>query len=194
MPLPGHGRGAAEYCDDCLATPRPWLRGRAVMLYDGCGRDLVLRLKHHDRTDLARPLGTWMARILPDLTQGLRAPLLVPVPLHPLRLWRRRYNQAALLAQRIGKVMGVEVIPDALRRTRRTPVLKAAGVSARFAALAGAFALHPRHAGRIRGRDVVVVDDVMTSGATLSVAAETLLDGGAASVCVLVLARTPKAP
>ena len=194
LPLPGQGRGGAEYCDECRVTPRPWERGRAVMLYDGKGRDLVLGLKHNDRTDLARPLGTWMARILPELAEGLSDPLLVPVPLHPLRLWARRYNQAALLARRIGKVAGVEVIPDALRRRRRTAKLKTAGVEERFAALAGAFTLHPRHAEQIRGRDLVVVDDVMTSGATLSVAAETLLDGGAASVRVLFLARTAKAP
>lgn len=194
LPLAGESRGHAEYCDACLAAPRPWVRGRAVMLYAGRGRDLVLGLKHGDRSDLARPLGAWMARLLPDLCDGAADPLLVPVPLHPLRLWRRRYNQAALLAQSIGRVTGVGVLPDGLRRVKRTAKLQALGVGARHAALKGAFALHPRHAGRIGGRHLVVVDDVMTSGATLSVATETLLAGGAASVRVLVLARTEKAP
>lgn len=194
LPLVGDSRGPAEYCDDCLKIHRPWTKGRAVMVYADQARRLVLDLKHGDRTDLARPLGMWMARTLPQLVDAGDDPLLVPVPLHPLRLWVRRYNQAALLAQGIGKVTGLQVIPDALLRPKRTAWLKAVGVDARFAALAGAFTIHPRHAARIKGRMVVVVDDVMTSGATLSVASETLLAAGAAEVRVLVLARTAKAP
>lgn len=194
VPLLGEDRGRPEYCDACLQGGRDWARGRAVGLYDGRLRELVLAFKHGDRTDLARPLGLWMARALSQLVPDGEIPLIIPVPLHPLRLWTRRYNQAALLAQRMGQETGHAVLVDALRRIRRTKPLKEADRAARAAAVAGAFAVHPRHRAAIAGRLVVVVDDVMTSGATLSVAARTLMAAGAGEVRVLVLARRDKAP
>ena len=194
VPLLGEERGRPEYCDTCLQHGRDWARGRAVGLYDGKLRELVLSFKHGDRTDLARPLGLWMARALPLLIGAEEAPVIIPVPLHPLRLWMRRYNQAALLARRIGEETGHPVLVDGLVRIRRTKPLKGADRAARAAAVAGAFAVHPRHRAAIAGRLVAVVDDVMTSGATLSVATRTLQDAGAAEVRVLVLARREKAP
>lgn len=190
MPLPGEPGEGVVHCDDCLARARPWDRGRAVFLYRDTARRMVLALKHGDRTDLARSAGTWMARAAAEICE--EETVLVPVPLHPLRLLTRRYNQAALLAQRMGRVLGLSVVPDALLRRKRTKPLEGHSVEARFAALDGALVPHPRRIRAIAGRPVLLVDDVMTSGATLSVASEALLQAGATRVSVQVLARVCK--
>lgn len=190
LPLPGDSRGEAVVCDDCMATARPWAQGRAVFLYRDVGRRLVLALKHGDRTDLARSAGTWMAHAAaPILREGA---VIVPIPLHWRRLLRRRYNQAALLARRIGDVAGHEVIPDALVRPQRTRPLDGHSREARFAALDSAIRPHPRRAAALAGRPVLLVDDVMTSGATLAAATTALLSAGVTEVCVQVLARVAK--
>lgn len=190
LPLPGDGRGEQVLCDDCMQVARPWAQGRAVFLYRDSGRRLVLALKHGDRTDLAHAAGAWMAQAAaPLIRPGM---VVVPVPLHRWRLWRRRYNQAALLALRLARVAGLAAVPDALVRPRATRPLEGHSREARFAALDGAIRIHPRRADRIRGRPVLLVDDVMTSGATLAAAAAALWAAGAAEVCVQVLARVTK--
>jgi ComF family protein len=189
-PLPGEDRGEAVHCDDCLRIARPWARGRAVMAYRDQGRGMVLALKHGDRTDLARAMGNWMALAALPLVQV--DTVLVPVPLHWTRLLKRRFNQAALLAHRVGAVTGLPVIPDALVRRRRTPALEGRTRDERFATLDGAFAPHPRTAAGVAGRHVLIIDDVMTSGATLAAAAEALRAAGARETAVLALARVIK--
>jgi predicted amidophosphoribosyltransferase len=179
-----------DVCDQCMTIARPWRRGRAALAYRDNGRGLVLALKHGDRLDLVRPAALWMARAgAPILRQGMLA---VPVPAHPWRLLRRRYNQAAALAQAVARVSPVTYVPDALVRTRATRVQEGMGQEARFLNMQGAIAPHPRHGGRLRGAEVVLVDDVMTSGATLAAAAEAALAAGAREVCVLVLARVAR--
>ena len=190
VPLPGEEGGAPEYCDDCLSIARPWGRGRAALVYRDRGRKMVLALKHGDRTEVARPAARWLMRAgLPLLTPET---LLVPVPLHWRRLLRRRYNQAAELAKALARAGGQEWVPDALVRTERTPVLDGLGREARFAALGRAIRPHPRQGIRLKDRTVLLVDDVMTSGATLAAAAEAVRGAGAARVDVLVLARVAK--
>lgn len=190
LPLLGAPAGGAELCDDCLSCARPWAQGRAALIYRDGGRKFALALKHGDRTDLARPAGQWMARAAaPLLREGM---IIAPVPLHWTRLVRRRYNQAALLAQRVGRHLGLPVCPDLLVRVRRTRPLGEYGRDARFAALAGAIAPHPRHGVRARGRPVLLIDDVMTSGATLAAATEAARVAGATEVCTLTLARAGK--
>jgi len=188
IPLPGdEAAGAAVLCDDCLAIARPWRRGRAALVYAGNARRLVLALKHGDRLDLVRPMAGWMLRAGgPIVTPGM---LVAPVPLHWLRLAMRRYNQAALLSAALARAAGLEHCPDLLLRRRRTGGQDGRSRAARFAALAGAIAAHPRRRDRIAGREVLLVDDVMTSGATLAAAAEAALAAGAATVSVLALAR-----
>lgn len=189
-PLPGDEGGDAVHCDDCMTVARPWSRGRAAFGYAATGRRLVLGLKHGDRTDLAQAAGPWLARAAGILVQD--DTVVVPVPLHWTRLLRRRYNQAALLAQSLGRVIDRPCIPDALLRTRRTQSLDGHGREARFEALQDAIAVHPRRGRLIAGKSVLLVDDVMTSGATFAAATEACRAAGAAQVCVLALARVAK--
>lgn len=190
VPLPGEEMGGVVHCDDCLAIARPWSRGRAVMRYDGTGRKLTLALKHGDRHDVAHPAGKWLARSAqPMLSPGM---VIAPVPLHWMRLISRRFNQSALLSQALSRETGLPFVADLLIRHRRTQSLKGLGRAARHAMLDGAIRLNPRHKTLIQGARVLVVDDVMTSGATFSAAAQACYAAGAADVCVLALARAAK--
>jgi len=190
VPLPGDFVDADVYCDDCMTIARPWDRGRAVLAYAGVGRKLVLQLKHGDRTDLAQPAGRWLARQAKDLIRP--DTVIVPVPLHWVRLLRRRFNQAAIMANVLGKLLDVPVCPDALVRPRPTRSLDHRSRDARFATLQGAIKPHPKRASEIAGRSVLLVDDVMTSGATLAACADACVAAGANHVDVLTLARAVK--
>ncbi len=176
VPLVGDA-GAEDFCESCTRHPPAWDRGAAALLYAGAGRRMVLGLKHGDRLDMVRPLAAWMARAGGGLVA--EAEVIAPVPLHWRRLVMRRYNQSAELARRIGRESGKAVVPDLLTRKRSTTP-QAGGRDSRAANQAGAFAMTARHARGIAGRRVLLVDDVLTSGATLSACADTLRAAGAA--------------
>ncbi|MEO0566232.1 MAG: ComF family protein [Pseudomonadota bacterium] len=188
--LPGDDTGHAERCDDCLKIARPWSRGRAALIYRGNARRLVLSLKHGDRHDIVPLASKWMAQAAKPILQT--DALIAPVPLHWTRLLTRRFNQAALLSQAVAERIGLASCPDLLERRRKTPTLKKMTYDQRFDALDGAITVHKGRKHRLVNRSVILVDDVMTSGATLSAAAQACLHAGAKDVNVLLLARAQK--
>ncbi|ARN82558.1 ComF family protein [Methylocystis bryophila] len=174
---------------EAAARPPVFTRARAVARYEGdTARALVNRLKYYDRHDLAAPMGRWMARAGAELLTD--ADLIVPTPLHRLRLAERRFNQAALLAAPIARESAVPLETMALERVKATPPQVGLSRARRAENLAGAFKVDPAFAGRISGANVVLVDDVLTTGATANAAARALLRAGAARVDLLVFART----
>jgi predicted amidophosphoribosyltransferase len=186
----GEDTGAHLHCDDCLTIARPWSAGRAALIYAGNARAMVLALKHGDRMELARPAAAWLHRagagiIQPDM-------LVAPIPLHWMRLFKRRYNQAALISARLAALAGLDHCPDLLTRRRATPSQEGRGRDARFANVQGAFTPTKAQAARMMGRHILLVDDVMTSGATFAAASEACLAAGARAVSVLALARVVK--
>lgn len=187
----GHaGQGGPErLCPACRAHPAPWVQARAALRYDGHAKRVLLPFKYADRPELARALAPMMARAGAALLR--RAELIVPVPLHRRRLFARRYNQAALLARALSRLSGVPAVPDMLCRTRPTASLGELSAQARAEMVAGAFAVRPHRMARLQDRYVLLVDDVLTSGATAAACTEALQAAGAACVDVLVAARVP---
>jgi ComF family protein len=171
-----------------IADPPVFARARAVARFeDGPARRLVHRLKYSDRGELARPMGRWMARAGADILAGADA--LAPVPLHSLRLWTRRFNQAAALAHAIAAEAAVPCEPFLLTRVKATQSQVGLSRAQRAENVQGAFRASPQAQARLKGRKIVLVDDVLTSGATANAAARALLRGGAAQVDLLVFAR-----
>jgi ComF family protein len=173
---------------EAAANPPVFRRARAVARYDSDkARALAHRLKYYDRLDLAEPMGRWMARAGADILG--EADILAPIPLHRLRLAARRFNQSASLAQVVSRESGVPLETMALMRVKATTPQVGLSRAQRAANLAGAFRVDPERAARFDGRNVVLVDDVLTTGATANVAARALLKAGAARVDLLVFAR-----
>lgn len=173
---------------EAAANPPVFRRARAVARYDSeKARSLTHRLKYHDRLELAGPMGRWMVRAGAELLA--EADLLIPIPLHRLRLFVRRFNQSAALARIVSRESGVPVETLALQRVKATTPQVGLSRAQRAANLSGAFRVDPERAGLIAGRNVVLVDDVLTTGATANAAARALLKSGAAQVDLLVFAR-----
>jgi ComF family protein len=180
---------------EAIANPPAYSRARAAVRYDDVARTLVHALKYQDRTDLAPTMGRWMARAGQELLG--QADVLVPVPLHWRRGWSRRYNQSGALARVISSQSGVKLASEALRRVRATEQQIGLSRAQRASNVQGAFKVAPERNADIAGRRVVLIDDVLTSGATTDACARALLRAKAAQVDVLVFARvvdTHKAP
>ena len=178
---------AETVCGACIRRPPVFGKARAALAYDDASRRLLLAFKHGDAIHAADAYGAWLFRASAELVAD--ADLIAPVPLHRWRLLRRRYNQAALLARRLAAFGGAELCVDLLRRQRQTPSQGRLGLDARRRNVRGAFVVSPGRAARVRGRRIVLVDDVYTTGATVDECARTLLKAGAVSVDVATLAR-----
>jgi len=177
---------------EAIAAPPAYTRARAAVRYDEVARTLVHALKYQDRTDLAPPMGRWMARAGRELLA--EADMLVPVPLHWRRGWSRRYNQSGALAHAIQGGSGVKLRGDVLRRIRATEQQVGLSRPQRASNVQGAFKVADEAQSEVKGRRVIVIDDVLTSGATVDACARALLRAKAAQVDVLVFARVVDSP
>jgi ComF family protein len=181
-----HPASGESSCGRCLADPPPFERLRAAVAYGEVSRQVALKLKYSGRPGLAETLAHFMVR---HVGEGEGDRILVPVPLHRWRIWKRGYNQAALIASALSRRSGLPVELDLLARIRSTPPLRGLGRRERSLAVRGAFEVPARARGRLRGRPVLLVDDVYTSGATAAACARALKRSGAARVDVLCWAR-----
>jgi len=172
---------------EAIADPPSYSRGRAAVRYDDVARALVHAFKYGDRLDLAPTLGRWTASAGRELLA--EADALVPVPLHWRRLWARRFNQSAALAEAVSAVSGIPVVHTAVKRVKATAHQVGLSKSERAANVQGAFRVPDEGKANVAGRRLVLIDDVLTSGATVDACARALLRAGAANVDVLVFAR-----
>ena len=175
--------GAEALCGACHADPPPFERMRAAVAYGPIARALALKLKYGRRPGIARMMARHMRRHLPNEESWLVA----PVPLHRWRIWRRGYNQAALMARGLAEDTGHSLALDLIDRTKATPILRGLGPSGREKAVRGAFAVRDR--AQVKGRSVLLIDDIYTTGATVRACAQILRRAGATRVAVLCWAR-----
>lgn len=175
-----------------IADPPPFERLRSVALYDETARALVQALKYRDRTDLAPMMAGWMLRAAEGAVG--EADAIVPVPLHPFRLVRRKFNQSAELARALGMLAGRPVLFDAVRRVRHTRSQVGLRQRAREENVRGAFAVTPAGREALFGRRVILIDDVYTTGATVAAVTRAMRRAGAVDVTVLTFARALAAP
>ncbi len=179
--------GENALCADAIANPPVFSRARAVAHYDGVARKLVQGLKFSDRTDLAPWMARWMVRAGRELLEG--DPVIIGVPLHKRRMFLRRFNQSAELARHIAVQSNKPYMPRVLQRVRATKQQVGLKVNERHANVRGAFRVPESQQINIIGKRVLLIDDVLTTGATLSAASRALLRGGAEIVDCLTFAR-----
>ena len=180
-----YGEGAEVICGRCMAEPPAYDRLRAAVAYGDMARAVALKLKYGGRPSVAETMARFIERHLDAST----APILAPVPLHRWRIWRRGYNQSALIAGVMARRAALEAQLDLLERVKATPVLRGMNPRERKAAVRGAFRVNPKRKEGLRGRAVILVDDIYTSGATVNACARILRRAGAARVDVLCWAR-----
>ncbi len=182
--------GDGGLCLSCLENQPPFTTARAALIYNDCSRDLVLGFKHGDKMHNAPSFVPWLMRVAKEMIE--QSDYLIPVPLHPKRLVARRYNQAAIMAQALSKSCGVEHLPMALQRTRSTPSQGHLKTEERAKNVKKAFDVTPAHRLALKGKTVILIDDVYTTGATVNECTQTLLKYEVAQVHVLTLARVLK--
>lgn len=182
-----HDYGSGAMCGACIAEPPSFESARAAVVYDDASHKLIVAYKHADRTDYAPMLGAWIARAGAGIVSA--ETILIPTPLHRKRLAARRFNQAALLASIAAKRLGCRYEPMALQRLKPTPPQKDLSADARKRNVAGAFGVRPRSVDMLKDSHIVIVDDVLTTGATISACARALKRAGAGRIDALVAAR-----
>jgi ComF family protein len=182
-----HDMGDGFLSAEAIANPPLFRRARAAVSYEDVARRIVAGLKYADRTELAPWMARWMARAGTELIAD--ADIIVPVPLHRRRFLTRRFNQSAELARALSRVSGLPFAPDAVRRVKQTRQQVGLGAREREDNVRGAFRVPPEAEIKVRGRQVLLIDDVYTTGATVSAVARVLRRGGAEAVDVLTFAR-----
>lgn len=185
------GAFAQDRCAACLAQPYGFHRARAACVYDDASRGLILRYKHGDQQQFAPLFARWIGRAAAGLLG--EADVVAPVPLHPFRLLSRRFNQAAEIARPLARAAGLDYVPDALVRIVRTDSQGGKSRRGRRLNVKKAFAVTEAGRRRIKGRRILLVDDVLTTGATGEACARALVDAGARAVDLAVIARVKNA-
>lgn len=188
VPFPHEMGGKGVECMPCMTTPPPYTAARSVFRYDDGSRRLVTGYKYYDRTQATPMFGQWLQRAGQELLGEVDG--IVPVPLHRWRLLQRRYNQSSLLARELGKLAGKPVLDEALRRSRHTRQQAGLTREQRLINVEGAFTVPAKQQAQVSGKRLLLIDDVLTTGATLHACAEALTEAGAEQVYILTLART----
>ena len=184
------GNNVTFLCGACLDHPPVFDMARQALVYDDTSRDMVLKFKYADKLHFSKTFALWLKRAGADILPS--TDIIAPVPLHRFKLWRRRYNQASLLAGSLAQLTSIVCLPDLLERNRSTKPHKGLTIKERKTNVRGAFAIRERHEKSVRGKNVLLIDDVHTTGATLNECACALFAGGAAKVYALALARVTK--
>lgn len=182
--------GENVLCASCIQKTPPFDKARSVCKYNDVSRKLVTGFKFHDRIHMNNHLAKWMLRISDELLN--ESDIIIPVPLHRIRLWKRKYNQSALLAMSVSKMSDKPVIYDFLIRKKNTKAQSGLTFAQRQKNVKGAFILNPKYSSIINEKNILIVDDVMTTGATVLACAKILKRSGAKSVNILTFARTLK--
>lgn len=175
-------------CASCLDYPPPYHKARSALVYDETSRGLILAFKHGDQTQNALTFVPWLVRAGQDVIP--QSDVIVPVPLHRWRLWRRRYNQAALIAKELAQALDMTYRPDILVRRKATQTQGHLSTKEREKNVKQAFVIHPDHGAMVKGKNILLIDDVYTTGSTVKECAKVLKKAGAARVNVLTVART----
>ncbi len=182
--------GNKALCAQCMQKLPPYAHIRSVFRYDENSRKLITRFKYSDHTQFANIYGAWLAKAGENLLAD--TDIIIPVPLHYFRFVQRHFNQSALLAGFLSKKSGIKAIPDALKRNRHTTPQTGLNRSQREKNVKGAFVINLRYKATIKGKNILLIDDVMTTGSTIEQCTKTLLKAGAMKVNILTLARTTK--
>lgn len=182
---------AADRCAACLTRPYGFSRARAACVYDDASRDLILKFKHGDRHEHAPLFARWISRAAADLIA--EADAVAPAPLHRLRLISRRFNQAAEIARPLARMSRLAYLPDALVRVRRTDSQGGKSARGRRLNVRGAFQVTEAGRRQVKGRRILLIDDVLTTGATAEACTRALMDAGARAVDLAVVARVRNA-
>ncbi|MCE3233438.1 MAG: competence protein ComF [Rickettsiaceae bacterium] len=177
-------------CGKCISDAPKYYKARAVFLYDDSSSSIITRFKYGDQIHTSSSFAKWMVRVGQEVLKD--ADVVVPVPLHKRRLFSRRYNQSALLANSIGVEAGIDACNDMLLRVKNTKPQAGLTLNQRAVNVKGAFALNPKHKAKVIGKNVILVDDVITTGSTINACVNALLKAGAGQVSVLTLAMTVK--
>ncbi|MCC7038015.1 MAG: ComF family protein [Alphaproteobacteria bacterium] len=186
----GFGSSAGTICVGCIDEEPEFTRARSAVVYNDASRKLVIGFKYGDRLHTVQTFVPWLARAGEALIAD--ADIVIPVPLHFRRLWQRRFNQSAVLGELLAKRSNLAFAPDALTRQRYTVKQKGLSRKERHANVRGAFAVDGKQAASLIGKNILLVDDVFTSGATLNECARVLKKAGAAQVYVLTIARVTR--